>query len=116
MRPLRISLNNKKNLMVIPDTEAHLDGHPVLTYSYGIYLDNGQPFPEQGAGKNNELHLTHHHDPNYRGELIFEIPGKLFNYHMEGTERLNRAELDELIGSLSELRNDPASWKDIDNL
>jgi hypothetical protein len=26
-------------LMIVPDSNAHVDGHPVLTYTYAIYKD-----------------------------------------------------------------------------
>jgi hypothetical protein len=36
MTPLFLKLNNGTPLMIIPDTEAHLDGHTILTYTYSI--------------------------------------------------------------------------------
>jgi hypothetical protein len=40
MSPLFITLENNKHLMIIPDTQAHLDGHEVITYMYSIYADH----------------------------------------------------------------------------
>ena len=39
MKPIFITVAGDLNLRVIPDSLAHVDGHPVITYSYTIYND-----------------------------------------------------------------------------
>jgi hypothetical protein len=39
MQPLYFEVDSKLSLMVIPESDAHVDGHPVLTYTYVIYKD-----------------------------------------------------------------------------
>lgn len=37
MQPIYLHVDNKLPLMIIPDSVAHIDGHPALTYTYVIY-------------------------------------------------------------------------------
>jgi hypothetical protein len=37
MTPFYCTITGGMTVMVIPDTQAHVDGHPVLTYSYTLY-------------------------------------------------------------------------------
>ena len=38
MTPIYYYVNNK-SLMIIPDTQAHLVGHEIITFNYSIYSD-----------------------------------------------------------------------------
>jgi hypothetical protein len=66
--------------MIIPYTLAHMDGHPVVTYTYSIFRDTQTGNPLLGRTKESSLHLEAIDDPNYFGYLTFELPDKLFNY------------------------------------
>ncbi|SMC59236.1 hypothetical protein [Pedobacter africanus] len=37
MKPMYFEIDEHLPVMVIPDADAHVDGHPVLTYSYTLY-------------------------------------------------------------------------------
>ena len=43
MQPIYFEVDNHLPLMIVPESDAHMDGHPILTYRYAIYkdLDNG---------------------------------------------------------------------------
>jgi hypothetical protein len=111
MKPIYFTLGNRKKLMAIPDTTAHVDGHPVLTYTYSIFLDTGVNTPLQVRSKESTLHLEKIDDPNYLGYITIEKPGQLFNYTADTDNRLNSDEVQEIIENLSEVRDDPSLWK-----
>ena len=102
--------------MIIPDTEAHLDGHTILTYTYSIFLDKKEEDIRQAIGKENALHLSKHTDPDYFGYISFEKPGALFSYTPDGKRNLTRTELEEIIERLTYIRNHPSLWQHIGEL
>lgn len=108
MQPIFITVGTVP-LMIIPDSEAHANGHPVLTYTYSIYKDkknnnNGL------AGKENTLHLLKKDNPDYMGFITFEQPGKLFTYTADGDIVLSGTEVEEIIELISHYRDTPAMW------
>jgi hypothetical protein len=113
MKTLFIKLDRGLPLMVIPDTTAHLDGHTVLTYTYSIFRDIGAGNPLMSRSKESTLHLEKIDDPEYYGYLTFEQPGKLFTYTADGQRELNSSQVQELIGHLSDIRDNPASWNQL---
>jgi hypothetical protein len=110
MKPLFIRLTDGLELMVIPDTTAHLNGHTILTYTYSIFRDMGADNPLVSRSKESTLHLEKIDDPDYYGFLTFEKPGKLFSYTADGQLELDSAQVQELIEHLSHIRDNPASW------
>ena len=110
MGPIFLTLESEKHLMIIPDTQAHLNGHAIITYTYSIYADhqNGAAYPAQR--KESELHLQNNPDPDYYGFITFEKPGSLFTYTADGKRELTPEESNELIVHLSDVR-DEGGWK-----
>ena len=115
MKPLYFTLSNNKKLMVIPDTQAHLDGHTILTYTYSVFTDVGAGNPLVARSKESTLHLEEINDPNYFGFITFERPGQLFSYTADGRHELNAEEVNELIEHLSDVRDNPSLWNYYDN-
>jgi hypothetical protein len=113
MAPLYFTLSNQLKLMVIPDTQAHLDGHTIITHTYSIFLDTGKGNPLFARSKESTLHLETIKDPNYYGYITFEIPGRLFIYTSEGPKELSADEATELIDHLSNIRDNPALWNNL---
>ncbi|UOE48801.1 hypothetical protein MTO98_30850 [Mucilaginibacter sp. SMC90] len=113
MTPLFIKLNGGLELMVIPDTTAHLDGHTILTYTYSIFRDIGAGNPLLSRSKESTLHLEQIDDPEYYGFITFEKPGKLFSYTADGQRELESYQVNELIEHLSDIRDNPASWNQL---
>jgi hypothetical protein len=114
MTPLFFSLGNRLRLMVIPDTEFHLDGHAVLTHTYSIYRDSGKG--GQIQSKEKALHLDHNTDPDYLGVITFEEPGKLFSYTHNDGRILTHDEIEEIIEHLTHIRDNPANWQHLNDL
>jgi len=110
MKPLFFTLENKLPVMIIPDTQAHLDGHEIITYTYSIFLNIGAGNPLLARSKESTLHLEHIKDPNYFGFITFEKPGSLFTYTADGQRELDTDEITELIEHLSNVRDNPALW------
>jgi hypothetical protein len=116
MSPLFFTLGNRLDLMIIPDTEAHLDGHTILTHTYSIFKDVANGNPNQSKNKENFLHLDRIKDPDYLGYITFEKPGHLFSYTHNGVHQLNRDEVEELIEHLTNIRDNPSTWKHLSDL
>ena len=109
MQPIYFEVGNHLPLMIVPESDAHMDGHPVLTYSYAIYKD-----PDQGGHHftNTDRLLTPDKktDPNYLGTLIFEQPGRLFSYEADGPEELPGGLIQEVIEQITHYRDNPNLW------
>jgi hypothetical protein len=109
MEPFFTSVGKGLALMIIPDTVAHVDGHPVLTYSYSIYR-NQQPNDALQERRENKLHLVRKSDPDYMGTIEFKIPGRSLNYITDGIGRLGPFEIQELVDRINAYRGDSALW------
>jgi hypothetical protein len=115
MNPLYFTVGDHLKLMVIPDTQAHLDGHTIITHTYSVFLDNGAGNPLIARSKESSLHLEEIKDPDYCGFITFEIPGSLFTYTADGQRELSSEEATELIEHLSNVRDNPALWNQVDH-
>jgi len=109
MKPILMRLETDLPLKIVPDSDAHVDGHPVLTYSYSIYRQQqgNTPFDESPE----ELLIPEKtNNKDYLGTLKFEQPGKLFHYVADGQDALSSREIEEVIEHLSHYRNSPQMW------
>lgn len=98
--------------MIIPDTEGHIDGHPVLTHTYSMYrITDGHPFTRREIdNKKSKLHLAENKDEDYLGYISFDVPGKVFTYIPADYNTLNRTEVEEVIEEITDYRDDPKRW------
>lgn len=111
MTPIFFTVGTELPVMVIPNTEAHLDGHVAITYTYNIYRDGGFEDPAMIHLKENELLLEKKKSANYMGFITFEQPGKLFTYTADGHEELSSDEVQEIIENISHYRDHPGMWQ-----
>jgi hypothetical protein len=111
MTPIFFKVGQELPVMVIPNTEAHLDGHAVLTYTYNIYHDGGFEDATTVNMKEQELLLEKKKSPNYMGFITFEEPGKLFTYTADGNQELSSDEVQEIIENISHYRDHPGLWE-----
>lgn len=95
----------------MPDSQAHADGHPVLTYTYSIYRDQKNGDKNQFFEKETNLHLEKNNDPYYMGYITFEQPGRLFTYTADGSTELTSDEVEEIIEQISEYRDTLNRWQ-----
>ena len=102
MAPLFFTLGNRLPLMIIPDTQAHLNGQTLVIHTYSIFLDVNKGDPRQSEGKEYFLHLDRIKDPNYYGVITFEESGMLSMYKGNGNKELSSDELEELIERLND--------------
>jgi len=102
MAPLFISLGNLLQLMVIRDTEAHLNGQVILTKTYSIFADVAQRDPRQSKSKEGTLHLERINDPEYYGFLTKQIYESLYTYTADGRKQLSADELAQLIEQIAD--------------
>ena len=109
MKPIYITVGNELPLMIIPDSQAHLDGHTILTYTYSIYKYI-QSVPNDIFQLESELHLEKHKNINYMGYITFENPGHLFSYSDDGNSSLTRDEVEEVIELITHYRETPKLW------
>ncbi|MBK0380794.1 hypothetical protein [Mucilaginibacter segetis] len=110
MSPIFFTVGTELPVMIIPNTDAHVDGHPVLTYTYNIYRDFGFENADTVNYKKEELLLDKKHSPNYLGYITFEDPGKLFTYTADGTEELSADDVQEIIENITHYRDHPGLW------
>ena len=110
MKPIFYTLNSNRPIMIIPDSQAHFDGHEILTYTYSIYIDRLNNDPMQEKSKETQLHLTEIDDPDYLGYIVFEQPGRVYSYTCNGKTRLSIFEIQETVEFLNELRDTPLRW------
>jgi hypothetical protein len=113
MNLLFLKLDNL-SLVIIPDTQAHLNGHAVITYTYSLFTDNGENNPALMQSRESKLHLDCSKDPDYYGTITFELPDKLFNYTPGRLKKLDNDQVEQAIEFLSDVRNNPNLWKNIE--
>ena len=74
MKTLHFILQNDLKVMVIPDTEAHLDGHTIITHTYSVFKDIDAGNPLIARSKESTLHLELIKDPYYFGTSRLKNP------------------------------------------
>ena len=100
MAPLFFSLSNLLQLMVIRDSEAHLNGQSVLTKTYSIFQDMASRDPRQSKSKEGTLHLERINDPEYYGFLSLSTPNFKYTYTGDGPNNLSEDEAEQLIAQI----------------
>ena len=110
MAPIFFNVGNEKPVKVIPNVQAQVDGHPVLTYTYNIYSDSKQDENDLIGRQESELLLEKKLDPTYLGYITFEDPGKMFTYTADGKDELSTDEIEEIIENITHHRDHPGMW------
>ena len=100
MKPLFFSLGSRLQLMVIPDSDAHVNGQTVLTNTYSIFTDAASGDPRQSKSKENSLHLERVTDPDYFGYLT--VHNSRFTYTDDRKKHLSADEIEQLIEQIQE--------------
>jgi len=111
MVPVFFKVDNDLPVMIIPDTQAHLDGHPVLTYRYNVFYDDGLMDNSRQQEKEAALLLQSKVDPNYMGHILIEQPSKLFTYVADGNRELTIGQVEEIIENITHYREHPDMWQ-----
>ena len=96
MNPLFFRLYTNLQLMIIPDTQAHLDGHTIITHTYSIFKDMSIGNPLVARSQESSLHLERIDDPNYYGYITFEISDRLFIYTADGALQLEDGDVEKV--------------------
>lgn len=110
MQPIYFTLEPNLPLMIIPDTQAHLDGHTIITQTYHLYRQLEKAFANQMHQRENHLGLNKDKDPNYMGYLTFEVAGRVYSYTADGYEDLSSDEVEQIIEYLNVFRDNPPMW------
>jgi hypothetical protein len=99
-------------LKVIPETKVIMDGHPILTQSYDLYrdvkADDAGPIFWGDDDRQKQL------NPNYLGAIVFEVPGRVFNYVADGQQSLSRDQIEQAVEQISHYRDNPDLWPHAD--
>lgn len=111
MKPFYCTLKSQLSIMVIPDADAHMDGHPVLTYSYTLYKSKSDGGSASKITIDHLLSADKIKNPNYLGTIYFDQPDKAFSYTSEGAERLEVEQVQEIIEEITRYRKNPAIWR-----
>jgi hypothetical protein len=110
MQPIYFEVDHHLPLMIVPDTNAHMDGHPVLTYTYAIYKDTTESKLHRVTNTDALLSPDKKKDPNYFGTLTFEEPGRMFSYEANGEAGLPEGIIQEVIEQITHYRDNPDLW------
>ena len=113
MKPIYFTIDNSLPLKVVPDTQAHLDGHTVIAYNYNIFFDSTKNDPVKALTQNTDLDKMT--DPDYYGYITFEKPGRIFSYTPGEQRTLSRTEVEEIIEQLNHYRDNPKLWDTNEN-
>jgi hypothetical protein len=111
MTPIFFTVDNSLLMTVIPKISYHLYEHPILTYTYHIFLNSSKHDPSRIL--NDEITVKEKlKDPDYYGYITFEDTQSLFSYTQEeeGQRELTRDELEEIIDLLKHYRENTALW------
>ncbi|WP_026898148.1 hypothetical protein [Daejeonella oryzae] len=116
---LNCILKSGLSLRIIPDSDIHLDGHPVLTWTYSIYRNkaNNSSDNEYEIGNDQEKKSLNEDqsglkkDDSYLGYITVEQPQVKIVYMPEGEEALSAREVEEVIERIINYRNNPQLWK-----
>lgn len=109
MKPFFITIAKNLALIITPDSDAHADGHPVLTYTYGIYRRDTSTLGELNH-PDKLLQVNRKDNPDYLGYITFEQPGKIFSYIADGEDELSPDEVLEVIEEINHFRDTPQMW------
>jgi len=104
MAPLSFTLENGRTLQVIPDSRVHMDGHPIITCDYNIYVDGDQ------RQDKDDLIETPKSGPDYLGYITVDVPGRVFTYTSGSGAVLNVNEVEEVVEHINEMRDNPNLW------
>ena len=100
MKPFFITTANNLSLIIMPESEAHADGHPVLTYTYSIYRRDTTV--ESSLNQPDKLlQLSKKDNRDYLGYITFEQPGKVFSYFADGEDELSSDEVVDVIDEIN---------------
>jgi hypothetical protein len=109
MKPFFITIAKNLALIIIPDSDAHADGHPVLTYTYSVYRRDTSALSR--LNKPDQLLQANKKDnPDYLGSITFEQPGKVFSYVADGEDEITPDEVLEVIEEINHFRDTPQLW------
>jgi len=109
MKPIYFTLGGNFQIMIIPDSQAHQNGHTILTYTYSIFK-NPTRQKDEFLRKESTLHTERKNDDDYMGYITFEQPGKLFTYTADGGKELTCDQVEETIELISHYRDTPKMW------
>jgi hypothetical protein len=94
---------------IIPDIQIHLDGLPILSYSYSIYKGSYDAEHDYSYAEA-KLHIEDSNDPDYMGSVTLEEPDNIFSYAPNGNSELAQSEITELIKVIEHYHEHPLIW------
>ena len=112
MTPFFCKINNDVTIMVIPDTQAHVDGHPVLTYSYTLYRVQPGDSDVKMSSVDQLLVPDKIKHKDYLGTIYFDQPYKAFSYTADGMNQLDAEDVEQVIDLITEYRMNQELWPD----
>jgi len=109
MHPIYFNIGLETPLMIMPDTQAHLNGHTIITRTYHIYKQTKDIADLTPASVHN-LGLNKNTEPGYMGYITFDVPGRAFTYTADGKTDLSSDEVMEVIEHINAFRDNPGLW------
>jgi len=110
MTPFFCKLDSQITVMVIPDSQAHVDGHPVLTYSYTLYRSEAGHSYVELSSADQLLAPDKIKHKDYLGTIYFDQPYKSFSYTADGINQLDVEDVEQVIRMITEYRMNQKLW------
>src|SRR3569833_1352636 len=110
LTPIFTTVGAARLLMIMPDVRAEMDGHPILTYDYHIYIDKYEGSGRHTRKAGDESLADRMNDSEYMGYITFEEPGKMFTYQ-GGPTALDSDEVQEVIEIITNYRDNKKLWQ-----
>ncbi|MBS7563591.1 hypothetical protein KHS38_04155 [Mucilaginibacter sp. Bleaf8] len=106
MNPIYVAIG-QQTFKILPDTQAHADGHAVITHTYHVFKDE-RDNDDITRQPNLDLNIS---NPDYFGYITFELPGRMFTYTSNGSYELSNEDIEQLIEQINHYRDHPELWR-----
>ena len=102
------------SLIIFPDTQAHLNGHTIITHAYSIYNYTSGIDPARVIRRKSTPTLVNNDNPDYFGQITFELPDRVFTYSAGTFCSLDTDQIEQVIEFISDFRNNPTLWQNLE--
>jgi len=111
MKAFYILMKDITPIMVIPDVNAHVDGHPILTSSYALYKSDGSQDRIDTLNTDKLLAPEKLKHPDYLGTIFYDEPDHSISYDADGLNELSAYEVEDIIKQINSYRKNSGIWQ-----
>ena len=104
-------MHNITPIIVIPDVNAHVDGHPILTSSYTLYKSDRTHDKLHMLNTDKHLAPEKLKHPDYLGTVFYEESDRSISYSADGLNELSHYEVEDIIKQINSYRKNSGIWQ-----